>query len=297
MRVLLTGGFGYVGAAAGLALATAGARVYALCRDASEARQAHGRGWEPVEGALEDLAALGAAAGAVDAVMHCAARDTPAFLQVQRAALAALIGGLPRGGVLAMQAGTLGFGAAPEPLDGAGPLSPPPFLASRVAMEEEAGRHAARRGVRFAVIHAALAWGGAGGAIPTAMAMVARALGYVPLPPPGLQRWATVHVQDWGALLARAAFAAPPGMSRFVAAAGEVSMAEFSDRLGAAMALPVRLAGAEALTRLGPLGPALALPQRFDATRAEAALGWTPRETDLDGALRVLATRLERESN
>jgi nucleoside-diphosphate-sugar epimerase len=296
MHVLLTGGFGYVGSAAGAALSAGAARVSALCRDARDLSEARARGWQPVEGALEDLATLRAAAREVDAVVHCAARDTPDFIPVQRDALAALLDGLPRGGALVMQAGTLGFGAAPEPLDASGPLAPPPFLAARVALEEEAGQRATRRGVRLAVIHAALAWGGAGGAIPTAMAMAARASGHVPIPPPGAQRWASVHVEDWGALIARAAFAAPAGMSRFVAASGEVSLAAFCESLGAAMALPVRPGDEVALARLGPLGPALSWPQRFDARRARAVLGWTPREQDLDGALRILAARLAGEA-
>lgn len=95
MRVLLTGGTGFVGSAVVRDLLDAGHSVRALARSESSAATLKTAGAEPVLGALEDLAALRAAADAADAVVHTAFDNSGPvrFLRssrVERAALEAI---------------------------------------------------------------------------------------------------------------------------------------------------------------------------------------------------------------
>lgn len=95
MRVLLTGGTGFVGSAVVRGLLGAGHSVLALARSDSSAATLKTAGAEPVRGALEDLAALRTAADAADAVVHTAFDNSGPvrFLRssrVERAALQAV---------------------------------------------------------------------------------------------------------------------------------------------------------------------------------------------------------------
>ena len=72
MRILLTGGTGFVGGHVAERLAASGHRVRALTRGRDDGGVLAGAGAEPVRGTLEDPASLRAAVEGVEAVLHLA---------------------------------------------------------------------------------------------------------------------------------------------------------------------------------------------------------------------------------
>jgi nucleoside-diphosphate-sugar epimerase len=86
MKVLLTGGSGFLGSHIAERLARDGHTVRALVRRTSGVSHLRGLGAELADGALDDAASLRAAASGVDAVVHCAAlikaRSEAEFMEV-----------------------------------------------------------------------------------------------------------------------------------------------------------------------------------------------------------------------
>ncbi len=74
MRVLVTGGTGFLGGAVVRELATRGHAVRVLCRPSSDGAEASRAGAEVVRGELLDAAAVRAALAGCDAVVHAAGR-------------------------------------------------------------------------------------------------------------------------------------------------------------------------------------------------------------------------------
>jgi nucleoside-diphosphate-sugar epimerase len=77
MRVLLTGGTGFLGRAITAKLLALGHAVRLLGRDFAEARPLLAEGAQPVQADLRDHPAIVAACRGMDAVIHCGARSAP----------------------------------------------------------------------------------------------------------------------------------------------------------------------------------------------------------------------------
>lgn len=276
MRVFVTGAFGYVGGAAAAEFERRGARITALARGEAQAARAEARGWITARGDLADVSTLLPAASTAEAVIHCAAGDGPEFDAVDAAAAPAMLDVLGPGRAFVRHGGTLVWGdTGARRHDGAEPAAPPLFLRARAAVDDALIGRAGDR--RVTVACAPLVYGGTGGAIPRALAGVARALGAAAYPGDGAQVWSTVHVEDWARLIADAAERAPAGGARHVAAHGEITLRDAAAAVGAALGQPgPRAARPDELAAFGPLGLALALSQRFSGARAAEALGWTP---------------------
>ncbi|MEQ6899023.1 SDR family oxidoreductase [Microbacterium sp. KR10-403] len=95
MRVFVTGGTGFIGAAVVRDLLAAGHTVTALARSASSADRLHAAGAEPVAGDLADTETIRDAAARADAVIHTAFDNGKALLfplrsRVERRALRAV---------------------------------------------------------------------------------------------------------------------------------------------------------------------------------------------------------------
>jgi nucleoside-diphosphate-sugar epimerase len=227
-------------------------------------------------GDLADVSTLLPAASAAVAVIHCAAGDGPDFDALDAAAVPAMLDVLGPGRAFVRHGGTLVWGdTGARRFGGAEPAAPPLFLRARAALDDALIRRAGDR--RVTVVCAPLVYGGTGGAIPKALALLARALGAAAYPGDGAQIWSTVHVEDWARLIADAAERAPAGGARHAAAHGETTLRDAAAAIGAALGLPgPRQAAPDELEAFGPLGLALSLSQRFSGARAAAALGWTP---------------------
>jgi len=94
MKVLVTGGSGYIGQATVGALKAHGHQVAALTRSARATRRIQSIGAIPVHGSLTDVEVLRGAAGQADAAIHLAQDYGPDTQAVDRAAAAAIQAGL-----------------------------------------------------------------------------------------------------------------------------------------------------------------------------------------------------------
>lgn len=112
MRVLLTGGTGFIGSAVLAELVGAGHSVLALARSQASAERLADAGAVPLRGSLEDCRALRDAASECDAAIHLAfpngdPRSFRRSARSERAALAAMAEGLWGSGGLLVAAGGL----------------------------------------------------------------------------------------------------------------------------------------------------------------------------------------------
>ena len=94
MKVLVTGGSGYIGRATIEALIAAGHGVEALARNQNSAARVREAGAAPVVGALSDLEVLRSAASRSDAVIHLAQADSG---EADLAAATAMLDGVGAG--------------------------------------------------------------------------------------------------------------------------------------------------------------------------------------------------------
>src|SRR5918993_5083136 len=132
MRVFLTGGTGYVGAAVLDALVRGGHRVDALVRHSEGAARVQARGAQPVLGDLTQPATWRDAAATADGTVHAAAESGVRARDVDAATVDALTQ-LPAkdGRFLVYTSGIWVLGAAPSPVDETAPTNPIEIVAWR----------------------------------------------------------------------------------------------------------------------------------------------------------------------
>lgn len=289
MKIFLTGITGYLGSAVADILADQGHEIVALVHDERSVDAARRRGARAIAGALDRPEAFAPVLADVDAVIHLAASEDPAFLAINERAVAGMTTALPVGAAFVMQGGSLVFGPAPEPID-APPFDPPPFLMGRAALEAKflAGGFGTARST---IVYGSFVYGNGGGVFPTALARAGLAGGYVPYPGDGAALWSICAVTDWAALVVAAATADHPGGRPVFASAGVRSVRSLAETMAGVLGVEARaVAPEEAAARLGPLGAALAIPQaRCDA--AARRLGWVPSGESVETAFRTLADR------
>lgn len=274
MRVLVTGGTGYIGGAVVEALAASGREALGLAHTAEVADGVRRRGGTPVAGDLRDLDGLARLARGADAVIHAAntqGADAGAVdLAATRAILRALDGS-DRPFLYTSGAWVLGDTGG-RVADERSPRAPVALVAWRGPLEEEV---LAARGVRGIVVRPGVVFG-EGGGIP---GMLGR--GDLPVIGDGTQRWSLVHVRDLAALYVQAL--AAPGGSVLHGMSLTATMREIA-LLGAAARgarVPERLTLAHAREGLGDFADALAIDQRLSSVRTQALLGWLPARLSL----------------
>ncbi|MFD6164407.1 NAD-dependent epimerase/dehydratase family protein [Oerskovia sp. NPDC060287] len=269
MKVLLTGGTGFIGSAVLAALTARGHRVTALVRSEGSARTVKAAGATAVVADLTDTAALAALLEDADAAVHAAAASdgtSPAIDASVVDAVLATFDGTARPFVHTSGIWVYGSGDA---IAEDSPLDPPAIVAWRLPIEERLLAAVARGRVVASVVVPGIVYGHGAG-IPGIVAGAPRGEGpdgaSLTLVGSGTQRWATVHVDDLAELYVLAVVDLTRAASRAAGLGGAVgpeSDDATRERLGT------------------PFADALLLDQGVADVTRSLALGWNPRRPSL----------------
>ncbi|HXW05741.1 MAG TPA: NAD-dependent epimerase/dehydratase family protein [Vicinamibacterales bacterium] len=276
MRIFLTGGTGYIGAAALEALVRGGHQVETLVRNREKAAQVLARGARPVIGDLSQPASYLPAAGAAEGIVHAGFEYSARGRDIDALAITSLLqAGAGRGRLLIYTSGVWVLGNTTVPADESAPLSPADHVAWRPS-HEQLVLGAAAAGFRTVVVRPGIVYGGARGIVGELFKDAAN--GLVRVIGSGENHWPLVHERDLGELYAR--LVAHPEAAGVFHANDEAD--ERVNELVAAIAshVPIRpsvrhVPIAEARQKLGPYADALALDQIVRSPRARA-IGWHP---------------------
>jgi nucleoside-diphosphate-sugar epimerase len=281
MKVLITGGSGYLGQATIGALQRHGHQAVALARSDDAERVATGLGATVVRGGLTDLEVLHKAALDVDAAIHLAQDYGPDSAGVDLAAASAIQDGL--GSKPYVHTGGLWvYGNTEGAVDETAPQAPPPITAWRGDNERRILERAGGGGHPVLVMPGVV-YGHGGGLIGQFIGAPSRggAAHYIGA---GDNRWAVVHVDDIAELYVAALASPAGGVYAGIDDSQSPTMREIAEAVsvaagqaGTASSITMEQARAE----FGPLADAFALDQRFTTTHARRVLGWTPAKRDV----------------
>ncbi len=282
MRVFLTGGTGYLGAAIAAQLVARGHAVTGLARSDRSAAALAAAGVTPIRGDLADLGLLREAARDADGVVHAGfshddwGRMDDAFAQDERAVAAMLgaLAGTEKPFVYTSGSGVLADTGSQEAGEDA-PLNEDPSVARRIAVERQVLGSSAR-GV---VIRPGLVFGRGGSGVVHLKIDLARRAGVGRTVGDGANAWSAVHVDDVARAYVLALEQAPGGEVFHLAAGEPVEMRALASAIGTGLGqsgavepwpLP------EARAQLGLLADGLAADKRVSAAKAARVLGWRP---------------------
>ncbi|MEV7395764.1 NAD(P)H-binding protein [Aeromicrobium sp. NPDC092404] len=276
MKILLTGGTGFIGSAVLDQLVAAGHRVTAVVRSQKSSLQVQDAGATGIIGDLFDPEWLAAELRGHDAAIHTAAGSDERDATLNDAVIDAVIaafGGTSKpfihtGGIWA-------YGNNPA-ISEASPLDPPALTAWRPAGEQRL----LDSGVRASVVQPGIVYGHGKG-IP---ALLSPEPGIVRLFGSGEQHWTTVHADDLADLYVRVLDQAPGGRTYIGVSGHNPTVRELGEALGGAITAETPEATVE---RLGGFGEALLLDQQASGLRAKTELGWQPTRPTLVEELRV----------
>ena len=229
MKVLVTGGTGFVGPAVVKAIVDAGHEVRALVRDRKTGSNAAALGAQTVEGDMADAASLRIAAQGVDAIVHLVAirQGRPEqFQQVMVEGTRDLLAAAKEGGArrfVLMSA--LGVSEETKGLV--------PYYGAKWQQEQDVKAS----GIDHVIFRPSFIFGKAGGILPT-FRKIAKLAPLTPIPGPGRQRIQPVWVDDVGTYFA-AALDAPDATNRTFEIGGPdaVTWNEFWQRLKRALGI------------------------------------------------------------
>lgn len=284
MRIFLTGGSGYIGAAVVEAFVRAGHQVDALVRNSEKAARVQARGAHPILGDLAEPSTYADAAAAADGVVHTALESSPRGPQVDSTVIDTFLGTPPAPGrFFIYTSGVWVLGAAPSPVDETAPLNAMEISGWRPAHEERV-LNAATAGIRAAVIRPGIVYGSSGGIVGEIFKDAANSL--IRIVGTGENHWPLVYDRDLADLYVRVA--ENPEASGVYHANDEgdervndivAAISEHAKTTPSVRHLPI----AEARQKIGgPYADALALDQIVRSPRARA-LGWTPSLKSVSG--------------
>lgn len=283
MRVLVTGATGYIGGSVAVGLVADGHVVEGLVRSEERAASLRSFGIAPVIGSLDDAEGLAAAAGRVDAVVHCADAD-------HWGSVVTLVTALQGSGKTLIH--TTGSAIVADGADGEPPTRPPlgeddpfepvPFRRARVDMIRYVRAAALDRAVRTIVICPTMIYGTGRGPkldsdqIPKLVAL-SKSIGAGVYFGRGLNRYSNVHIDDLVDLY-RLALERAPGGTFLFAENGDASFADIAEMirrgegLGANAGLPV----SEVAARYGEAGRLGVASNSLVRSVNARRLGWHP---------------------
>ena len=281
MKVLVTGGSGYVGQATIRALWAHGHQVVALARSDDAARRVESLGAVPVRGGLTDAALLRGAAEKTDAAIHLAQDYGPDTATVDLAAATAIQDGLGSRPYV-HTGGAWVYGNTTRFVDETAPQSPPPITAWRADNEKRVLARATTGGHPVLVMPGVV-YGYSGGLIGEFLGKPA-STGSAHYIGGGENRWAMVHVDDIAELYV-AALSAPAGsVYAGVDDTQSPTMRQIAEAVSIAAGRPDTASSitmGQAAKEFGPLADAFALDQRLSAARARRELNWTAADRDI----------------
>ena len=283
MKVFIVGASGYIGGSVAQALMQRGDAVSGLARSAETAAALKQRDIEPVAGALDDTAAIGAAAKAADVTIGAASAD-------HRGAAEAIVKSLTDTGKTYIHTSGSSIVGTPargefvaDIFDEDTPFTPPLARQARVEIDHMVRGAPGMRGI---VIAPSLIYGRGHGLNPDSIQVpwliaLAKKAGVAKHIGSGENRWANVHIDDLVPLYLLAIDKAPAGAFYF-AENGENSMREVCEAIGRMLGQGGRtqsMSIEEAVPEWGQ-GAAentMGSNSRVRAKRARAELGWQPR--------------------
>jgi nucleoside-diphosphate-sugar epimerase len=285
MKVLITGGSGYLGRATVRALQAHGHQAVALVRSDDAARRVESIGAVPVRGGLTDAELLGRTAEDADAAIHLAQDYGPDTATVDLAAATSIQDGLGARPYV-HTGGVWVYGNTDRMVDETAPQSPPPVTAWRADNEKQVLARAAEGGHPVLVMPGVV-YGHGGGLVEQFLGKPARA-GSAHYIGSGENRWAMVHVDDIAQLYV-AALSAPAGsIYAGVDDTQSPTMRQVAEAVSTAAGQPGTarsITMGQARDEFGPLADAFALDQRLSSARARRELNWAPADRDILGEL------------
>lgn len=281
MRILLTGGTGYIGSAVLEALTGAGHDVVAVVRNERAAGTVSAAGATALEGDVTDVAWFTTALEGVDGAIHTAAPDegAPEFNEAVVEAAIRAFGAGDRRFVLTSGIWEYGSGVG---LDDDGTLAPPDLVAWRVPQEERL----LASGVDVSIVAPGIVYGHGRGLVGLVTEAPRTPSGALRLIGDGSQRWTFVHVDDLARLYVAVLEHDRP-LGRVIGSDGSPTTVH---ALAASVAGPAGVApeSAEATReRLGAaFADALLLDQDASGEKARS-IGWVPEVTSVIDEVRT----------
>ena len=289
MKVLVTGGSGYIGQATIRALRAHGHEAVALVRSDDAARRVESLGAVSVRGGLTDAAVLRAAAEDADGAIHLAQDRGPDSATGDLAAATAIQDGLGSRPYV-HTGGVWVYGNTDRFVDETAPQSPPPITAWRADNEKRVLARATEGGHPVLVMPGVV-YGYGGGLIGEFLGKPA-STGSAHYIGDGENRWAMVHVDDVAELYV-AALTAPAGsVYAGVDDTQSPTMRQIAEAVSIAAGRPGTASSitiGQARQEFGPLADAFALDQRMSAARARRELNWAPADRDVLSELTTTA--------
>jgi nucleoside-diphosphate-sugar epimerase len=284
MRVLLTGGTGFVGSAVLCRLVEAGHQVDAVVRSESAAARVSSSGARPVIGALDDTVWLRSCFARADAAIHTATADGEGAAVLDDAVIDAVTTAFAGSERPYLHTGGLWvYGSGRITEDSA--FNPPPIAAWREARQ----RRLLASDIAATMIAPGIAYG-YGRGIPRVLIDAPRGMdGALTLVGSGEQHWTTVHVDDLADLYLLALANGPAHEVVHGASGTNPTVRE----LGLAIVGPggsVQPDTEDATrARLGrEFADALLLDQQASGDKARRTLGWTPHRPSLVAELSAI---------
>jgi nucleoside-diphosphate-sugar epimerase len=292
MKVLVTGGTGYIGQAVALRLKKAGHVVFALVRSKEKAGELLKAQVKLIEGDMGNTAGWAASAYGCAAVVHCASQMGEGGVELDRKTVVAardLLRGQV-GATLVYTSGCWVYGESGDSiLDEEAALKPAKIVGWRPAHEKLA-LEASKDGTRAIVVRPGVVYGGKGG-IPGGFFSSAAQQGAARVVGDGRNRWPMVHVDDLAELYVRLVERAPAGSifnatdpSRLTVKDIAVAASRAAGKAGEIALWPVDQARAQ----LGVFADAICMDQRLSSEKAQNDLDWRPRHVDFTAEAEAL---------
>jgi nucleoside-diphosphate-sugar epimerase len=281
MKILITGGSGYLGQATIRALQRHGHQAVALARSDDADAVVTDLGATAVRGGLTDLDVLHKTAIDVDAAIHLAQDYGPKTAEVDLRAATAIQDGLGSRPYV-HTGGVWVYGNTEGVVDETAPQAPPPVTAWRGANERRILQRA-RSGGHPVLVMPGVVYGHGGGLIGRFIGAPARA-GAAHYIGAGDNHWAVVHVDDIAELYVAALASPAGGVYAGVDDSQSPTMREIAEAVSVAAGQPGAASSItmqQARHEFGTLADAFALDQRVTAARAHRDLGWTPAARDV----------------